>query len=271
MAKRMRLKRHLKYVIVHKFLKIAYDLAEYGGWKSIKQKILAHRQYSRLLFGDIVVFINPADVRNLKDDALRSFKKKNPFIYDQDTLAAQSACPAAGDHPAMTEIFLEGKKYEDTADYSEAVEAIEKGQRISKGLKSVEDLKRYYDDLNSLYSLFKRVGYEPQRELGLKTPFEEIEVFIDEKGGLVKIWGNGTHRFALVRILGLRSVPVKIVGVHKKWLDECRKEHSRSDLYGFFMGLRSNKAILDIYYTEKGLRPSADGRMLKGVKYDNYD
>ena len=48
----------------------------------------------------------------------------------------------------------------------------------------------------------------------------EPTALIDEHGAVIK-GSKGNHRFAIARLLGLQSFPLKIVGVHRGFLNKA--------------------------------------------------
>jgi len=89
----------------------------------------------------------------------------------------------------------------------------------------IEERKTRTERLVKFFEEIKQNGYKSQYELSNEKVFlkeqmdDEIVVAIDPQGHLVVI--NGWHRISMVKILGIKEIPV-IVGIrHKEWVDFC--------------------------------------------------
>lgn len=87
--------------------------------------------------------------------------------------------------------------------------------------KSIEELeKKYETEISSLFEKIKKEGFLiPTKN---NPSIDVIYVYIDRNGNFL-FGGNGNHRLAFARILGINKIPVKIRARHKEW-QEIREE-----------------------------------------------
>lgn len=131
---------------------------------------------------------------------------------------------------SLSERFENGTKWQNTPLYSMANNKIESGEgwMDCESESEVLEILGSYDDL---YNSIARNGYKTQREL--KTTgvdidllsrcsiqyrpleFNEVTVDVGRNGEL--IWYSGQYRLSIAKILGLKSIPVRIRCRHKQW------------------------------------------------------
>ncbi|ELZ51165.1 hypothetical protein C465_04319 [Halorubrum distributum JCM 9100] len=98
-------------------------------------------------------------------------------------------------------------------------------------------LDEEFSRIDDLYEHMKEYGYLTQRELRERedAPYsaknvapasDEVLVNIGRSGNI--IFDEGRHRFAVARILGLESIPVKVLVRHENW-QAIRREVARTD------------------------------------------
>jgi hypothetical protein len=92
--------------------------------------------------------------------------------------------------------------------------------------KSIEELeKKYETEISSLFEKIKKEGFLiPTKN---NPSIDVIYVYIDRNGNFL-FGGNGNHRLAFARILGINKIPVKIRARHKEW-QEIREEIYKMD------------------------------------------
>jgi hypothetical protein len=120
-------------------------------------------------------------------------------------------------YQSLHQMFVEGVDWERTSLFAYIMERVEKG--IPQwGCKTVEDVKvRRKNELITLYNDLKQNSViKTQAELRGQWLNDEITVAIDRNGKLL-FANNGTHRFFLARILGLKQVPVMVYKRHAEW------------------------------------------------------
>jgi len=117
----------------------------------------------------------------------------------------------------VRQLFVEEIPPEETDEYQKYLERIEEGQLTwTRGLRKRGELDRYYGELIRAFLDIRDNGYRTQRELGEKGA-DEIRVCVDREGRIC-IYGGGTHRLSIAKLLGLEVVPVSLKRVHASWL-----------------------------------------------------
>lgn len=119
---------------------------------------------------------------------------------------------------SMIQIFREGYHYRYCDEYITKAELIKRGVKTARG-ESLDDLNKYFESLISIKKMIEINGYRSQKELNKKDIENEIGVFIDRSGNIIKAEDNfsGTHRFGIAKVLQLPEVYINIIAVHKKW------------------------------------------------------
>ena len=125
---------------------------------------------------------------------------------------------------AFEQRILYGKKWEETKFFKYELATIEAGQ-VKWGCRNLNDWKERCRYLDSLIQSIGEKGYllghnltSSQGSLGafLRPEMsEEITVNIGRNGQY--LFQGGRHRLAIVKILGLKQIPVKVLVRHKKW------------------------------------------------------
>lgn len=129
----------------------------------------------------------------------------------------------------VRDLFVNGLDARDTAEYKKLRDWIVAGEFAwTRGCRTIDDVDRYFEELIELYDAIRIGGYRTQLELG-NDGADEIRVCIDRDGRLC-IFGGGTHRLSIARLLGLSSVPVVIKRVHPRWVERCRSVYGTSDV-----------------------------------------
>jgi len=116
------------------------------------------------------------------------------------------------------EILVEGRNYEETAQYQTMIRELDESGRTERGISTVEEVHEYFESLLNAVSDIRENGYRSQKELG-GPPHDEIRVVVDRKGRLLKYF-HGHHRLAIARILEIPVIPVFIQCVHYDWVAE---------------------------------------------------
>lgn len=112
--------------------------------------------------------------------------------------------------------FLEGKEWEETDFFQNALESLEDDQEYSSRVNSISDIYDRCGVIDHLYTSMKREGYKSQEELGESFPRrKEVQVAIGRDGEL--LLDDGQHRLALSKILSIRSIPVRVLVRHERW------------------------------------------------------
>lgn len=107
--------------------------------------------------------------------------------------------------------FKYSKSWENTELYNWMLEDNEQDIPRYSSIKEVEDRCEFIDNL---YESIRSNGYQTQKELG-ENNLDEILVNIGRGGEI--IFDDGRHRFCIAKILGLESIPVRVLVRHTKW------------------------------------------------------
>ncbi|BAU57016.1 hypothetical protein HH1059_03380 [Halorhodospira halochloris] len=167
--------------------------------------------------GSVIIETNPLNIEYLKMFyEWPGYLKRWPFWICGGTwdLGGQALEPFR--EAQIREIWLSGGKYKDTDCYGQMREQLERlGYIKNPRMQSVAELDSYFDRQWKLLLELSHDGYKEQSALGGK-PGHEITVRIDRDGRLVKC-REGSHRLAMLRVLGITRAPVTIDIVHSKW------------------------------------------------------
>jgi len=113
--------------------------------------------------------------------------------------------------------LLEGVEWQKTEYHYRVLKQIKSG-RFARQLKNEDDLNERCRYLDSLVESIRKRGYSLNRNnLDANIAFDEITVNIGRNGEY--LFQDGVHRLSIVKILGIKSVPVMVCVRHKKWHD----------------------------------------------------
>ena len=137
----------------------------------------------------------------------------------------------------MYEMFVEDKPLEKTRQYASMErEILTKCETVEHRYRTVEQIVQYLKGFQQIFNDIKGNGYKTQLELEHHSRLNEIWVDIGRAGEL--IWaGNGSHRLAISRIVGLDFVPVLVQTVHRLWAERCFNEYKGGLLEAVKSGL----------------------------------
>jgi hypothetical protein len=116
-------------------------------------------------------------------------------------------------YTALERRVREGVSWESTRFFEEMVESIRGGER-PWGCSSIADLRNRCACIDDLYERIRENGYQSQRSLG-KVPVDEVTVNIGRGGTL--FFNDGRHRLAIAKILGIETIPVRILVIHEEF------------------------------------------------------
>ena len=120
--------------------------------------------------------------------------------------------------PSARQMFLEGLPPHETDEYQNILERINAREfKWTRGCYSVEDLDKYFARHLRLFKEISANGYRSQVDLGLDGA-DEIRVCVDRYGRL-SVFGGGTHRLSIVKLLEIATVPVVVKRVHASWVN----------------------------------------------------
>ncbi len=120
----------------------------------------------------------------------------------------------------MRELFVDGVPFRDSGSYESMLRELEtRGVTHAPKLRSRDAIDAYFQQLEGLHESMARHGFQARR--GEEVSAEgEITVRVGRDGALIKC-GEGTHRLALARVLGIKRVPVVVDLVHWQWARRC--------------------------------------------------
>jgi len=140
--------------------------------------------------------------------------------------------------PTIMELFVQGVPAHRTTEYRKMRRWVEAGDfRYTRGCQSAADVDRYFADLRESFESIQRDGFRTQEELGAPGG-DEIRVGVARDGELC-IYGGGTHRLSIARVLGLDRVPVLIKRVHADWVATCVERYDGPASIAIRRGLRA--------------------------------
>jgi hypothetical protein len=90
-------------------------------------------------------------------------------------------------------------------------------------------IKNRLNEIDKLYQSMKLKGYKKQEELSSNYPLYrgvenknlEVKVSIGRSGEI--FFDEGRHRFIIAKILGITSIPVRVIARHSLWQDKRRQ------------------------------------------------
>lgn len=144
--------------------------------------------------------------------------------------------------------FVDGVPWQETAFYEGVVSDIEAGQP-QWGCETRADFDRRCARLDALYESMRTEGYRSQADLHAASgtdPFrsghrtltdrfdDELAVHVGRDGDL--LFGDGRNRLAMAKLLGLESIPVRVLLRHREW------QRTRDD---YVRGLTTDPALRD--------------------------
>jgi len=158
-----------------------------------------------------LLYVSPADIRYYvrKNESIRTRQGayldfKGRTFEDMDIFVA------------LKEHFEDGAPLSESKAHARILEQIKKGVSMW-GCRSEDELIARWRKLDKLYFRIKTGGYKTQRQLGNPNVMNEVTVKIRRYGELLFV--NGRHRLSIAKLLGLRSIPVRIVERHPDWVE----------------------------------------------------
>ncbi len=194
-------------------------------------------QYNAPIDPTKIVFVDPSQLNQMtgrlkpnidRAAAIGCIKKghwdKNPRT---DTMFTGTYFEETILHTSFYEHFVNAREWTETKLYTKMCQDPNFQQKMNVHCeKDVLNRLRRYDQI---YDKIKQSGYKTQYKLkqenGLKNDrvgyldllTDEITVDIGRDGSLLFVDGN--HRLSIVKLLGLKLIPVVILVRHKKWIN----------------------------------------------------
>lgn len=156
------------------------------------------------------------------------------FILDGDW----DRNPRFHGRPTITQLFVDGRGPQETDEYRKMSTWVVAGDlRWTRGCHTAREVDRYFEKMAATFESIRRDGYRTQEELGLGGG-DEIRICIDRQGGLC-VFGGGTDRLSMARVLQLGRVPVLVKRVHAQWGRDRQAEFGGSIGAAVVAGLRA--------------------------------
>ncbi|WP_027339413.1 hypothetical protein [Halonatronum saccharophilum] len=116
----------------------------------------------------------------------------------------------------MKEIY-ESDDYTQTQRYKDLMEVIDKGEKFKhKGpkMKTKEDVReRYFKRYLKVFKSMEENGYLPGKAIDIGF------AAIGRNGEVIKMQ-RGRHRLAIAKLVGVESIPLKVIYIHPKWVEK---------------------------------------------------
>ena len=125
-------------------------------------------------------------------------------------------------YKAVRDVLADGKRWQDTQEYAEAVQTLDAGRPV-RYCCTRQELDARYRDLDGLARAISDEGYLTQQELRARRTREwqlgrqdEISVAIGRHGEI--LYRDGAHRLAIAKLVGVPCLPVEVEVRHADWM-----------------------------------------------------
>lgn len=172
-----------------------------------------------------IYWIDPETVTSGQLPGSQFPRRARRFILDGDW---DTEVIAIEDHSVFLSLktrFVDGKDWEETVHYDQAKKAIH-DELGFHGTYSMDEVFTRFREWDQLYDHISTMGFlsvkEQYRRKLIDNPckrLDEITVNLSRDG--TPLLNDGWHRFCIAKILGLSTVPVRILarhGAYGKWL-----------------------------------------------------
>jgi len=190
-------------------------------------------------YGEKVIYVDTKSIVRLSyiDISPNNFIGRFIFSGDWDLKHVEPltsySTPASR---TVNHMFVKNLPFETSEQYQEMVYLLKEG-KPKRNCSSIEEIKKYGENLSNVFHNIRQEGYKSQRELGGNNN-DEIAIYIDRYGRLIA--GNGgRHRIEIVRILNIKRIPVIVRGVHINWVRDCFSKYGRNIHYSIERGLKA--------------------------------
>jgi hypothetical protein len=160
------------------------------------------------------IYINPNNIKYINSIPIK-FNKSTKFIttneWDDKKEEIHSFDKKHHTYTTCKQLFVEKLNFTDTDEYNFFIKQISAGG--FKGCDTKNKVDKYFINLIDLFSNIKKNGYKNRRKFNEINNDNEIEFLVDKNSNLVKI-NSGNHRFAISRLLKLKSIPISIKLIH---------------------------------------------------------
>lgn len=138
---------------------------------------------------------------------------------------------------SVTQVCVHGRPATETEEHRYVLEKVRERDFVwTRGVTTEEEVDAYFDRMLAVYNDIKEHGYRTQAELGGDIS-DEVRVCVDRNGNL-RLFGGGSHRLSMAKVLGLARIPVVVKRVHADWADDCMALFDGSVYESVARGLR---------------------------------
>ncbi|ETW12663.1 hypothetical protein ATO8_11614 [Roseivivax marinus] len=183
---------------------------------------------NRVLYGrdaplsDECVWIDPREITGIYARGGKTvFRRRHSgTVADGDWDLSWRPIDEAKKIAACNRHFVQGESWEETGIIDEMMARIARAG-VFDGCRTREDVHRRYERIDRMYEEIARVRrLEPviSRPERFRREHGGVLVHIDRTGRPM-LAGNGNHRLAIARILGLERIPAQIGAIHRQALE----------------------------------------------------
>jgi len=207
--------------IAHKILSFIFFLRSFKNSSKIIINNNINNCYIPNLLVKNVIKIDPIKIK-YKNSIPMKFRKKSTSIISNFSWKKKNKLLIKFEKQHHTyvscrELFVEGLEVEKCKEFFFFKEQILKLGEW-KNCKNDNDINLYFKKLLNLFKSIKKYG--------VKTNIDDnLEFMVDRNYNLVKI-NSGNHRFAISRILKLKSIPIEIKLIHS----DCFKKNNKTKI-----------------------------------------
>ena len=143
---------------------------------------------------------------------------------------------------SVFEIFRFNKNFKESKEYQKKLNELNLKGFSSRGHRNIKELDDYFVSLINLKNSIEKYGYKSQLQLNNINQNDEIGVVIGRNGEIIKLEDKfgGTHRFAICKVLNIKSVLISIKAIHSNFADkiEIQKIISNADCSNIINNLK---------------------------------
>ena len=183
--------------------------------------------FSQKISSEKFIFSLKIDINKIKYFLeLKNTLDRSDFVWDGDwdkkKIDISSYRNFSVSYNSIFQIYNENIDYEKCDEYIKKAKFLLEGKKTARA-SNINELKNYFKSLDNLKDNLKKFGYKSQLELKNNNKVnDEIGVVIDRDGKIIKLEDKfgGTHRFALCKVLKIKTIIVSVKAIHKSLLNE---------------------------------------------------
>lgn len=139
---------------------------------------------------------------------------------------------------SVVQVCAEGRPAAETEEYQYVLTKVRERDFVwTRGVTTEEEVDAYFDRMLAVYQDIQARGYRTQAELGGDTS-DEVRVCVDRYGKF-RLFGGGSHRLSMAKVLALPAIPVIVKRVHASWAADCRSQFGGSVFESVTRGLHA--------------------------------